>query len=190
LNVGLEFAMIPFIGSYKATSISNLPLKRLVYPVPHTVNPFLGVHLTLTLNGRVKLGPTAMPVFGREQYSLLKGWSYPDILQIIKGVKSLVSGDAHDIGKIFKSELSKLKIKKLVEEAEILVPQSKNVLKWDKLQPGIRSQLVNLGSGELVQDFIVQTRLNCTHVLNAVSPGWTSSIPFGRYIAKEVMRNM
>jgi L-2-hydroxyglutarate oxidase LhgO len=190
LNVGLEFAMIPFIGSYKSTSISNLPLKRLVYPVPHPVNPFLGVHLTLTLNGRVKLGPTAMPVFGREQYSALKGWSYPDVLQIIKGLKSLVSGDAHDIGKIIKSELPKLKIKKLVEEAECLVPQSRNVLKWDKLRPGIRSQLVNLESGELVQDFIVQTKLNCTHVLNAVSPGWTSSIPFGRYIAEEVVRNI
>ena len=190
LNVGLEFAMIPFIGSYKATSITNLPIKRLVYPVPHPINPFLGVHLTLTLNGRVKLGPTAMPVFGREQYSLLKGWSYPDILQIVKGTKSLVAGDAHDISEIIKSEFAKIRIKNLVEEAESLVPQTRNVLKWDKLRPGIRSQLVDLESGRLVQDFIVQTQLNCTHILNAVSPGWTSSIPFGRYIAEEVMKNL
>jgi len=190
LNVGLEFAMIPFIGSYKATSITNLPIKRLVYPVPHPINPFLGVHLTPTLNGRVKLGPTAMPVFGREQYSLLKGWSYPDILQIVKGTKSLVAGDAHDISEIIKSEFAKIRIKNLVEEAESLVPQTRNVLKWDKLRPGIRSQLVDLESGKLVQDFIVQTQFNCTHILNAVSPGWTSSIPFGRYIAEEVMKNL
>jgi len=190
LNVGLEFAMIPFIGSYKSTSIRSLPIKRLVYPVPHPVNPFLGVHLTLTLIGKVKLGPTAMPVFGREQYSLLKGWSYRDILQIAKGTKSLVTGDAHDISEIIKSEFAKTKIKNLVEDAESLVPQIRNVPKWDKSRPGIRSQLVDLESGKLVQDFIVQTQLNCTHVLNAVSPGWTSSIPFGRYIAEEALIKM
>lgn len=190
LNVGLEFAMIPFIGSYRSTSISNLPLKRLVYPVPHPLNQFLGVHLTITLKGKVKLGPTAMPVLGREQYSLLKGWSYSDIWQVVKGTKSLVTGDAHDLGEIFKSEFAKIRIKNLVKEAESLVPQTRNVFKWDKLRPGIRSQLVDLKSGKLVQDFIVQTRLNCTHVLNAVSPGWTSSIPFGRHIAEEAIKNM
>jgi L-2-hydroxyglutarate oxidase LhgO len=112
------------------------------------------------------------------------------MLQIIKGTKSLVTGDAHNLGEIIKSELGKVRIKNLIKEAESLVPQTRSVLKWDKLRPGIRSQLVDLESGKLVQDFILRTQLNCTHVLNAVSPGWTSSIPFGRYIAKEVMKNM
>lgn len=51
----------------------------------------------------------------------------------------------------------------------------------------IRSQLVDLKSGELVSDFIVEGDEHSTHVLNAVSPGWTAAIPFGRHIAQRVL---
>jgi hypothetical protein len=52
-----------------------------------------------------------------------------------------------------------------------------------KKPPGIRAQLVHLPSGKLEQDFVVTPFSNSTHILNAVSPGWTSALPFGRYIA-------
>jgi len=68
IGVSDEYAMIPFVGMYRATSISRLPLRTLVYPVPHKINPFLGVHFTLTVDGKVKIGPTAIPILGREQY--------------------------------------------------------------------------------------------------------------------------
>jgi L-2-hydroxyglutarate oxidase LhgO len=54
------------------------------------------------------------------------------------------------------------------------------------LKPGIRAQLVNLESGKLEQDFIVRKSHNSTHILNAVSPGWTSALPFGRWIADSI----
>ena len=50
------------------------------------------------------------------------------------------------------------------------------------MPPGIRAQLVNADSGKLEQDFIVKRDRNVVHVLNAVSPGWTCSIPFARWI--------
>jgi L-2-hydroxyglutarate oxidase LhgO len=75
LGIGLEYAMLPFMGVYRATEEVNLPLQRLVYPVPHLINPFLGVHFTLTHDRKIKIGPTAIPVFGREQYSFAQGWS-------------------------------------------------------------------------------------------------------------------
>ena len=74
IGVGLDYAMVPFMGVYRVTSESNLPLKTLVYPVPHPINPFLGVHFTLTTDGKIKIGPTAIPTIGREQYSLTNGW--------------------------------------------------------------------------------------------------------------------
>jgi L-2-hydroxyglutarate oxidase LhgO len=184
VGVGTEYAMLPFMGVYRATSEKNLPLQRLVYPVPHPINPFLGVHFTLTIDGKVKIGPTAIPIAGREQYSFTEGWSGSDISQAIKGVKSLITGGSHDFGAILKSEWPKIIQKRLVRESTELVPTASGVRNWYRKPPGIRAQLVHLPTGKLEQDFVVISRANATHVLNAVSPGWTSSIPFGRYIAE------
>jgi L-2-hydroxyglutarate oxidase LhgO len=72
----------------------------------------------------------------------------------------------------------------LVNESSTLVPSAKDIHDWKKTPPGIRAQLVHLPTGELVQDFILKKQANSTHVLNAVSPGWTCAIPFGRQISE------
>lgn len=185
LGLAKDYAMVPFMGVYRAVKSSTLPLKRLVYPVPHPVNPFLGVHFTLTLDGKVKIGPTAIPILGREQYSLFEGWSLADLGQAALATTALIRGEAHNFGEILKSELPKLREKSLVKESASLVPLALKVKGWQKKPPGIRSQLVNVKTGKLEQDFIVENFENSTHILNAVSPGWTSAIPFGRWVAEE-----
>ena len=186
VGVGNEYAMLPFMGVYRATEEKNLPLQRLVYPVPHPINPFLGVHFTLTLDKKVKIGPTAIPIAGREQYSILSGWSGSDIGQSLKGMSALIRGDAHDFGRIIKSEWPKIIEKLLVKESLELVPTASSVKSWSRKPPGIRAQLVHLSTGKLEQDFVVKCKSNSIHVLNAVSPGWTSAIPFGRFVASKV----
>lgn len=190
VGVGTEYAMLPFMGVYRATAEKNLPLQRLVYPVPHPINPFLGVHFTLTLDRKVKIGPTAIPIAGREQYSFLSGWSGSDIAQSLKGMSSLIHGEAHDFGQIVKSEWPKVIQKLLVKESLELVPNAIHVKEWHKKPPGIRAQLVHLPTGKLEQDFVLERKFNSTHVLNAVSPGWTSSLPFGQWIAKLVLEHL
>jgi L-2-hydroxyglutarate oxidase LhgO len=175
--------MLPFMGVYRSTEEKNLPLQRLVYPVPHPINPFLGVHFTLTLDHKVKIGPTAIPIAGREQYAFRQGWSGSDILQALKGMTSLIRGESHDFGAILKSEWPKIIQSLLVRESTDLVPTANTVKKWHRKPPGIRAQLVHLPTGKLEQDFVVKGLANSTHVLNAVSPGWTSSIPFGHYLS-------
>ena len=187
VGVGTEYAMLPFMGVYRATEESNLPLQRLVYPVPHPINPFLGVHFTLTIDHKVKIGPTAIPIAGREQYSFTSGWSVSDTAQALKGITSLIKGDAHDFGAILKSELPKFLESTLARESLDLVPTADRVKHWHKKPPGIRAQLVHLPTGKLEQDFVVTSRSNATHVLNAVSPGWTSALPFGRYASTLVL---
>ena len=187
INVGLEYAMLPFMGVYRVTKQEHLPLQRLVYPVPHPVNPFLGVHFTLTTDGFVKIGPTAIPIFGREQYSFWEGWSLADTLQALKGSAALISGESHNFGSILKSEWPKIMLKNLVKESTELVEQANEVKHWKKKPPGIRAQLVHIPSGKLEQDFVVKRYLNSVHVLNAVSPGWTSSIPFGNWVVEEYL---
>lgn len=185
VGVAEDYAMIPFMGLYRAVSSENLPLRTLVYPVPHPVNPFLGVHFTLTIDGKVKIGPTAIPILGREQYSLLTGWSIPDVYEAVRGIRSIVRGSAHDFSEIVISEWPKLFRREIVKQSAKLVPAASLVSGWIRKPPGIRSQLVHIPTGKLEQDFVVRNYLNSTHILNAVSPGWTSSIPFARYVAEE-----
>jgi L-2-hydroxyglutarate oxidase LhgO len=100
-------------------------------------------------------------------------------------MKSLITGDSHDFGAILKSEWPKIIQKLLVKESTELVPSVIEVKDWHRKPPGIRAQLVHLPTGKLEQDFIVTSKTNSTHVLNAVSPGWTSSIPFGRHVVED-----
>jgi len=186
IGVGIDYAMVPFMGLYRYTSEANLPIRHLVYPVPHPINPFLGVHFTITNDQKVKIGPTAIPIFGREQYSMIEGWSFADIAQALKGVSSLIRGDAHDFSALVRSEWTKALKYKLIQDSAKLVPSAKFVRDWKRKPPGIRAQLVHLPTGKLVQDYIVERTLNSTHVLNAVSPGWTSSLPFGRWVADAI----
>ena len=72
--------------------------------------------------------------------------------------------------------------KNFLASAKRLIPRLTNdsLVKSDKV--GIRAQLLNKKSSELVMDFIVERRGNTTHVLNAVSPAFTSAFSFAKYI--------
>jgi L-2-hydroxyglutarate oxidase len=184
---GKDLSMIPFMGIYRAVNHAQLPLSTLVYPVPDPMNPFLGVHLTSTVNGKVKIGPTAIPLFNREQYRFSEGWSAKDFGTSASGLLAMLRGDKHNLPKLALTELPKIFLKRLIKDAATLVPDVVHIKGWQRLSPGIRSQLINLKSGSLLSDFVIEGDEHSTHVLNAVSPGWTAAIPFGRYIANQVV---
>lgn len=189
-NLGLDYSMTPFMGVYRAIEEVNLPLQHLVYPVPHPLNPFLGVHFTLTSDFKVKIGPTAIPILGREQYGFTQGWAFSDIESTIGGLSSMLRHGKHDLPALIRSEWSKIFTSTLVREAKELVPMAASVKGWKRRPPGIRSQLIHRPTGRLEQDFIVEHALDSTHILNAVSPGWTSSIPFGDYISGRILSSL
>ena len=186
IGVGTEFACLPFKGIYRVSKKLISSPKTLIYPVPHPINPFLGVHITLTLDGDIKIGPTAMPLFGREQYSVTNHVEFREIKDSLKSMLSLIKGKEYDLKEILRDEIPKTMTKFLVRDMARIVPEVKEVKAWKKLKPGIRAQLVNLESGKLEQDFIVRKCHNSTHILNAVSPGWTSALPFGRWITESI----
>jgi L-2-hydroxyglutarate oxidase LhgO len=55
---------------------------------------------------------------------------------------------------------------------------------WKNHPSGIRAQIINTKSNSIELDYIVKSDKNVVHILNAVSPGWTSSIPFARWIVE------
>ena len=184
-DVGNEYSILPFIGMYRSTSETLLPLRTLVYPVPHPLNPFLGVHFTVTTNGKVKIGPTSIPVLGREQYSLRKSWNLHDVENILLSTYKFMAGNPKNFVNLINAELPKFMTSKLVRGASILVPDAKGIKHWDRMPAGIRSQLLHNPSKTLEQDFVVRNGNSSTHILNAVSPGWTSSIPFAKWITSQ-----
>lgn len=190
MKLGMHYRTMPFLGLYKQAPATQLPIRTLIYPVPHPINPFLGVHFTLTIDGFVKIGPSALPIIGKGQYSINSPITSEEIMTFGKNLLSLAKGNKHDLWSMAQYEIPKLLTSNLVKAASELVPSAKLVKHWSRKSPGIRGQLINSNTGELLQDFLIEHGQNSTHVLNVVSPGWTASIPFGRHIAQMVLERL
>ncbi len=184
VNVGNQYVCLPFLGAYKKSKLVDSNPKRLVYPVPNPVNPFLGVHTTNTLNGEIKIGPTAFPVIGKEQYKLGNGFNFSELLEFYKATKALFKSDSVDLIGLAREEFIKLFTKPLLNRT-IKLSNSLNTNKqWSKYPAGIRAQIINLETNAIEMDYIVKVDKNVVHILNAVSPGWTSAIPFTHWVVE------
>ncbi len=184
VGIGKEFVCLPFLGSYWKTKQNSQTPKRLIYPVPNPVNPFLGVHTTNTLSGDIKLGPTAFPVIGKEQYKLTEGFNFNELREFIVASKSMMKSKSMDFRSLAFTELLKQFKFKVVTNSKYLSDTIKLNNGWEKYPAGIRAQIVNLENNSLEMDYIVRCDKNVVHVLNAVSPGWTSALPFGRWVVE------
>ncbi len=184
VGVGHEYVCLPFLGAYRKSEFVAGNPKRLVYPVPNPINPFLGVHTTNTLSDEIKIGPTAFPVIGKEQYKFLDGFNAKELRDFYLATKTLLKSDSVNILGLAKSEGIKLFKRPLIKKAKRLTNALDLNQKWKNYPAGIRAQIVNLDTKVIEMDYIVSSDKNVVHILNAVSPGWTSSIPFSRWIVE------
>ena len=182
--MGNQYACLPFLGAYKKSKLVDSNPRRLVYPVPNPINPFLGVHTTNTLNGEIKIGPTAFPVIGKEQYKLSNGFNGSEFLEFYKAAKALFKSDSVDLTGLAREEFVKLFTKPLLNKTNKLTNSLNSNKQWSKYPAGIRAQIINLETKTIEMDYIVQSDKNVVHILNAVSPGWTSAIPFTRWVVE------
>ncbi len=187
LGEGHEYSQLPILGLYRITDDRSVPLKTLVYPVPNPEYPFLGVHFTLTLDKKIKIGPTAIPIIGTEQYSMASRVSKNDFRGSTKSIKSLVLNSPKLLMSLAVAELPKVSTRRLVTDGQRLVPNARLISSWKYKEPGIRAQLVRLKEGKFEMDFVVRSSNGVIHVLNAVSPGWTAAIPFAKYIFEKYL---
>jgi L-2-hydroxyglutarate oxidase len=188
LDVGRDYQLIPFRGSYLHVAPEYARrIRGLIYPVPDPALPFLGVHYTRSAGGDVYVGPTAAPAFGREHYEGTEGIKALDSRQIVRFLISMILRGKNGMRKHVGEELRKQLPGGIWRAAQKLTPS----LRREDLQPshkvGIRAQLIHLKKMELVQDFVIENGAYSTHVLNAVSPGFTASFAFGAHIAEQAM---
>ena len=184
-NFSKDFVIIPFKGIYLKDKNNISQLKTNIYPVPNLANPFLGVHFTLTVDNESKIGPTAIPAFWRENYKGFDNFSFKEFFQIIYYEAKLFLTNAFGFRELAFSEVRKYSFSYLKNLARGLTKNmdDEGFDSWST--PGIRAQLLNKMTLELVQDFVVQSDKNSVHVLNAVSPAFTSSIPFANWVIEE-----
>ena len=181
-EVGLEYRAIPFMGSYsELTEKSTYLVRGNIYPVPDPRMPFLGVHFTRSTSGRVFIGPTAVPVLGRESYGFLEDLGLESFRFLYRNASMFVSDSGFRANAL--SEVKKYMGSHFYSEARKLIPGLLPRHLVSSAKTGIRSQLVDWKEKKLVMDYVVCKQGDAVHVLNAISPAFTSSMSFAKYVA-------
>lgn len=179
-----DYTILPFKGVYLKRKSPGRCVATNIYPVPNLKNPFLGVHFTMTRDGSDKIGPTAMPAFWRENYSGMAGFSWRELWQICGLEAGLLMRNDFNFRDLALEEIKKYSMSYLLREAGELVHQMPDPSVWQWGPAGIRAQLLHLPSRSLAKDFIVEGDQKSVHVLNAVSPAFTSALPFAKHLVE------
>jgi 2-hydroxyglutarate dehydrogenase len=177
-----EPRIVPFRGAYLRLRPERRDLVRgSIYPVPDPELPFLGGHLTRTVDGEVLLGPSALMVGARDAYRLAR----------IRGADLAASlgwpGTWRLIGRNWRSGI--IEIRRAASRRAFVAALRRRVpeLSVRDVLPGpagIRAQALDR-NGRLVDDFVVHRTDRALHVRNAPSPAATASLALARLIADE-----
>jgi len=182
---GEEYTIIPFKGIYLRYGGEDHPIVTNIYPVPNLTNPFLGVHYTVTVDGKIKIGPTAIPAFWRENYEGFKNFDIDDLVEILWYEARLFVTNRFNFRSLAFEEFRKYSKAHLASLARDMV-KSIDEKKFDRWStPGIRAQLLDTRTLELVQDFVVEGDETSVHILNAVSPAFTCSLSFAEWVVEK-----
>src|SRR5207302_8341209 len=136
-----RYRILPFKGLYLYSDEPPNSFRTNIYPVPDLRNPFLGVHFTVKDDGRVKIGPTAIPAFWREQYRGFDNFKFGEFVEVLFREAGLMFSSSFDFKRLAIEELKKYSRPRLVALASHLASgiEERHYRKWG--QPGIRAQL-------------------------------------------------
>jgi L-2-hydroxyglutarate oxidase len=186
-GVATDIRIVPFRGEYYELAKERSDLvSRPIYPVPDPAFPFLGVHLTTKISGRIEAGPNAVLALHREGYSrtafrFADAWSalgFPGFWRL--AANNWRTGIA-EVWRSFSRQSFARSLQKLVPAVEA-----------DDLAEGgcgIRAQAMN-SDGTLVDDFRILPHGHTLHVLNTPSPAATASLAIGDHVAEQVLARL
>lgn len=180
-----DYTILPFKGVYLRYTGQDKPLRTLLYSVPDMRKPFLGVQFAIGVDGGIKIGPTAIPAFWRENYRGVSGFKVSEMLEILRWQAVLLARNAFGFRRFAFEEMRKYSKRYLIRHAFKMARNldASRFSEWSTA--GIRAQLLNTRTLQLEQDFLVQGDEKSVHVLNAVSPAFTSSLPFGQWVVEK-----
>jgi L-2-hydroxyglutarate oxidase len=181
-----KYRILPFKGLYLYSDEPPGAIRTNIYPVPDLRNPFLGVHFTITADGKAKIGPTAIPALWRENYEGLGNVNFREFVEVASRGLGLLTGAGFDFRRLAMEEIAKYSRSKMVSLASVLAEgvAERNYQTWGR--PGIRAQLLDITKKKLEMDFVLEGDNRSMHVLNAVSPAFTCSLPFASYVCDHI----
>ncbi len=179
--------IVPFRGEYFTIRPDRGYLcKNLIYPVPDSRFPFLGVHFTRMMDGSIHCGPNAVLAMAREGYQKTNV-SFRDLKDSL-----MYGGFLRLAGKHFRTGLGEMyrSLSKgaFVRALQDLVPE----IRAEDLAPapsGIRAQAL-MPDGSLVDDFLIDELDKAISVINAPSPAATASLKIGSQIADRAIARL
>ncbi len=180
-----DFRIVPFRGEYfRLPHEKSQIASSLIYPVPDPALPFLGIHLTRTIDGGITVGPNAVLGLSREGYAR-GSFDWGDVADCagFPGFWKAMRANLRPGLAEMRNSLSRrgylAMCRKYCPSLELadLLP----------VPAGIRAQAV-MRDGTLVQDFLIRETARSIHVCNAPSPAATSALPIARLIADQVAR--
>jgi len=175
--------IVPFRGEYfELKPEANHLCRSLIYPVPDPKFPFLGVHFTLMIDGRVECGPNAVLAFAREGYRLTD-FNAGDLWETLSypGFRKLAGKYWRTgLGEMWRSASKRAFVKALQQ----LVP----AIRAEHLEAapaGIRAQALQ-PDGAMMDDFAFTESRRVVNVVNAPSPAATASLAVGETIVAKL----
>lgn len=175
--------LLPFRGEYWVLrGRASCAVRHLVYPVPDPALPFLGVHLTRTLDGAVRAGPNAVLAFARDGYRLTRvrfrdlaeALAYPGFWRLIGRMPKTVI-----------SELARSSSRCLVARAVRRLVPAVRAADLARGPTGVRAQAI-FPDGTFAEDFLTLEGEGMLHVLNAPSPAATAALPIADHLAGRI----
>jgi L-2-hydroxyglutarate oxidase len=179
--------IVPFRGEYLSFKPEFINMvNHLIYPVPDIKYPFLGVHFTRMVSGEREVGPNAVLAFKREGYNnsdinlkdTFESLTYVGFLNFLRKNFAFAMGE-------FASSFS---MASFIAKAKVMIPEVEASM-LEKGSAGVRAQAMD-PYGKLLMDFNVEREGNQVHVLNAPSPGATSSLAIASYIIDNYLTDL
>lgn len=179
--------IIPFRGEY----LSFKPefehmVNHLIYPVPDVRYPFLGVHFTRMVSGEREVGPNAVLAFKREGYTN-RDFNLKDTFESLTYV-GFLNFLRKNFGFAMGEFASSLLMSAFIAKAKGMIPEVEADM-LVKGTAGVRAQAMS-AEGTLLMDFSIERKGNQIHVLNAPSPGATSSLSIASYILHNYLTDL
>ncbi|MFP3939174.1 MAG: L-2-hydroxyglutarate oxidase [Thermoanaerobaculia bacterium] len=202
-----DVRIVPFRGDYRELAPEARRLVPVpVYPVPDPRFPFLGVHLTPTLDGRVEVGPTALLAPHRRAYRrgdpLGVGWlGHPKPGSGGRTGREPGERRGSPVRDLVETlaypgfwRLARRHWRAGTAELARAVSEGRFLRDVQRLVPGVEAAHLRPGGrglraqaldrdGRLVDDFRIVHGEGAVHVLNAPSPAATAALAIGREIA-------
>ena len=185
-GIARHLRILPFQGIYYRLHPRLAPrIPRNLYPTPRRGLPFLGVHFTPWPDGQVWVGPTAIPALGRKHYGILRGVDREALAILFREAVLFVRDPAFRAHALL--EVRKYLRHFFYADAQALFPELRPEDLLPERRVGLRAQLVDVKQGRLVMDYVVVEEGDTLHILNAVSPAFTSAFAFARHLVDRLV---